>query len=262
MSQNPSPFSEPGQPQYGQPLQPPPKKGTNVWLIVGIVAAVSLIPMMLCCVGLMLPAVQAAREAARRMSCQNNMMQIGLALQEYHAVHQTLPPAYTVDARGNKLHSWRTLILPYLGQEGLHRSIDFNKPWDDPANAQAAQTVIDLYHCPSLAGDASLTTYVAVVDPSGAMSGPTGTQFRSVTDGLANTLLLAETDSGNAVHWMSPEDIGVPEFLDAGTRRESGHLGGAHVVMGDGAVIFMTDSTDRTLREALVSKDGGEVVGF
>ena len=51
--------------------------------------------------------------------------------------YKALPPAYTVDADGRPLHSWRTLILPYLEQEPLYQTIDLSKPWNDPANAKA-----------------------------------------------------------------------------------------------------------------------------
>ena len=94
---------------------------------------------MLCvCAGLLLPAVQAAREAARRMSCSNNIKQIGLAMQNYHTAYGTLPPAYTVDAQGRPLHSWRTLILPFIEQQALYGEIDLSKPWNDPVTTSGS----------------------------------------------------------------------------------------------------------------------------
>ena len=61
---------------------------------------------------LFLPAVRTSREAPRRMMCSNNLKQIAIALRNYESVYHCLPPAHTVDAEGNPLHSWRTLILP------------------------------------------------------------------------------------------------------------------------------------------------------
>ncbi|MEL7264459.1 MAG: DUF1559 domain-containing protein [Planctomycetota bacterium] len=69
------------------------------------------------------------------MACSNNVKQIGLGLANYHASWNSFPPAYTVDANGNRLHSWRTLILPYVEQQPLYDRIDLTKPWDDPAHA-------------------------------------------------------------------------------------------------------------------------------
>jgi hypothetical protein len=77
------------------------------------------------------------RGAAQRIQCVNNLKQIGLALHNYEQDHGTLPPAFTVDAKGRPLHSWRTLILPYMEYGRLYERIDLSRPWDDPANAQA-----------------------------------------------------------------------------------------------------------------------------
>jgi prepilin-type processing-associated H-X9-DG protein len=209
----------------------------------------------------MLPAVQQAREAARRMSCSNNMKQIGIALHNYHSAYKTLPPAYITDAEGNPLHSWRTLILPFMEQQALYQQIDFSKPWDDPVNLPYSQTVIPAYACPSTIGDPTSTTYVAVVDPSGIMSGPQATKFSEVLDGLSNTIMLVECDSDLAVPWMQPQDINLNQFVSSGTAKEAGgHYGGAHVLMADGAVTFITDSMNPQLRQVMVSKAGKEII--
>jgi len=244
----------------------PPKSG-NGWLIGCLIAAGVAVPALLVCggilVALLLPAVQAAREAARRMQCSNNTKQIGLALHNYHSAYRSLPPAYTVDQNGQRLHSWRTLILPYLEQKALYDSIDLSKPWDDPANQLAAQATVPAYLCPSTAIDPNLTTYVAVVDPAGLFAGPEPTTFMDITDGLSSTAMVVETDSNNAVPWMSPNDITLPTFLSTGTGRQSGgHAGGAHVVMADGAVRFVTDSLSASEREAIVTRNGGEPASF
>ncbi|TWU43731.1 hypothetical protein Q31b_12600 [Novipirellula aureliae] len=205
--------------------------------------------------GLLLPAVQAAREAARRMSCSNNIKQIGLAMHNYHSTYDSLPPAYTVDANGRPLHSWRTLLLPFIEQRALYEQIDLSKPWDDPVNLPIAQMVIPTYQCPSTVNDPSYTTYVAIVNPNGVMTGPIPTRFRDITDGLSNTIMVTEADSDLAVPWMSPTDIDLQAFLDSGSaRNQGGHLGGAHSLFSDGAVKFITDSADLSLREQLINK--------
>jgi hypothetical protein len=100
-------------------------------------------------VALLLPAVRSAPEAGRRNRCVRNFKIIGMALHNYHDVYKVLPPAYTVDADGRPLHSWRTLILPFMEETQLYKSIDLSKPWDDPVNQKAAQTPISAYRCPS-----------------------------------------------------------------------------------------------------------------
>ena len=98
-----------------------------------------------------------------------------------------LPPAYTVDAKGRPLHSWRTLILPYLEQEPLYQTIDLSKPWNDPANAKALETSLPVFRCPEAVGPQNTTTYLAIVAPNGcfipeAVSTPGGDHGRSRVD--------------------------------------------------------------------------------
>ena len=83
---------------------------------------------------LLLPAVQAAREASRRMECSNNLKQISLAMHSYHDVYGSLPPAYTIDEEGRRLHSWRTLLLPYLEAGQIYEQLDLSQPWDSLDN--------------------------------------------------------------------------------------------------------------------------------
>jgi hypothetical protein len=260
------PSGQPGRPDPSQPQRyqtvPAPGGGNTKWIVIAVFC-VAFIPVIGVCTGLLLPAVQQAREAARRMSCSNNMKQIGIAMHNYHSAYNTLPPAYTTDADGRRLHSWRTFLLPFLEQQALFERIDLSKPWDDPVNLMISQTVIPTYACPTTMGDSTLTTYVAVVDPSGIMSGPQANAFRRVLDGLSNTIMFVECDSDLAVPWMKPQDINLDQFLSPGTANEAGgHQGGAHVMMGDGAVVFITDSLDVQTRQAMISKDGKEVIGM
>ena len=69
----------------------------------------------------------------------NNIRNITLALLNYADTHKAFPPAYTVDANGNRLHSWRTLLLPYLDQQSLYESIDFSKPWNRSRQCEGIQ---------------------------------------------------------------------------------------------------------------------------
>ena len=98
-------------------------------------------------VSMLLPAVQSAREAARRLQCKNNMKQIGLALHNYHTAHSTLP--YGANFPGGKGGTWAAMILPFLEQQNVYDKFDFTKAVHDPANAVATKTVIAGYICPA-----------------------------------------------------------------------------------------------------------------
>ena len=117
-------------------------------------------------VALLLPAVQQAREAARRVKCLNNLKQMGLALHSYHSSHGTFPPGFIsrltdpnwTYQTGNTRSfpdelgpgwSFFALMLPYMDQKNLHDLIDFNLPISAPENAEARRQSVDLFLCPS-----------------------------------------------------------------------------------------------------------------
>jgi prepilin-type processing-associated H-X9-DG protein len=249
---------------YGQPPQlgaPPSRK--NSGLVIGLIAAAVAIPMLLICMGvlvaLLLPAVQAAREAARRVKCSNNLMQIAIAMHNYHETYKAFPPAYTTDLNGRPLHSWRTLLLPYIEQQALYSNIDLSKPWDDPVNLPMASIVVPTYTCPSLStASPEMTTYQVVVDPSGIFTGPASCPISTIVDGTSNTLLVVEVDSANVVSWMSPQDTDLPTFLGRGRAGRSPHPRGRNVVLADGSVRFLSDTMDTVTARGVVSKAGGE----
>lgn len=245
------------------PVAPHPQSGGSGGKIIIIILAVLLVLGLACggvLAALLFPAVSAARSAAQRVQCSNNMKSISLALLNYQSVYASLPPAYTVDEQGNRLHSWRTLILPFMEQEGLYLRVDLSKPWDDPANAFLADTNIGAFACGSADLQPGVTTYVAIVDPRGIFSGSTPTEFGEISDGLSNTLLVVEVDSANAVHWASPEDTDLSTFV--GSLSDPTHDGGANVAKGDGSVEFFDSSTEPAVFGDMLTKDGGELIAF
>jgi prepilin-type N-terminal cleavage/methylation domain-containing protein len=103
-------------------------------------------------IALLLPAVQQAREAARRTQCKNNMHNIGLALHNYHDVYNIFPPGNITmgDCCSTpSLINWAISILPYIDQTNLQNRYDFNKPNEDPVNVAVLQQSIPVYNCPS-----------------------------------------------------------------------------------------------------------------
>jgi prepilin-type N-terminal cleavage/methylation domain-containing protein len=122
-------------------------------------------------IALLLPAVQMAREAARRTQCANNLKQIGLAFQNYHDGHRVFPPGYVAGmpfADGASDVSpgwgWSTFLLPYVDQSQVFDSINTSTPIASPDNATVILTSVSTYLCPS---DLTRGPF-AVLDASGA----------------------------------------------------------------------------------------------
>ena len=205
-----------------------------------------------------LPVTRSARPAARRMQCSNNLKQIGVALEEYHAHYRSLPPLYTVDSVGKKLHSWRTLILPFLEQKDLYDSIDLTKPWNDPVNAHACAQSVVVFQCPEQHLTNGNTIYLAVVGENALFSSDNPHSENDITDPWNRTLMICEVDSLLAVPWMSPDDLDEKELLKLADRKSWPHQNGFHGLMADGSVSFLHQSHTLAQWKALVSIKGAD----
>jgi prepilin-type N-terminal cleavage/methylation domain-containing protein len=105
-------------------------------------------------VGLLLPAVQKIREAAARMSCQNNLHQIGVALHNYHGTYGYFPSGYLCQPQSNPNYTapgwgWGALLLPNLEQDNLYRQINLSVPVEDPSHLAVRTTIVKMFVCPS-----------------------------------------------------------------------------------------------------------------
>ncbi len=140
--------------------------------------------------------------------CQDNLNRIVSALQAYEAEHGHYPPAYTVDPNTQAaLHSWRVLILPYLGREDLYSQIDLSQPWDSAANRQFHTQMPDVYHCPGHSSrSGSFTHYVAVEGTGFLFDGTKTVQSSDITDDPRETIAVVEISNSNYV-WMSPTEL-------------------------------------------------------
>jgi type II secretory pathway pseudopilin PulG len=228
----------------------------NLVTLLTVVAIVGVL------VALMLPAVRRGREPARRTQCKNNLKQIALALHIYADIYGVLPPACTVDAYGNRLHSWRTLILPYLEQAPLYNSIDLSKPWDDPVNAKACNTAVLTYQCPST-GDLpkNHTTYLASVASNGCFRLAEPRRLSEITDGLSETLMVVEVPSEHSVPWMSPNDADEQLLMSIGAKSKLAHAYGMEAALCDGSIRFLSAELPAASRRALISISAGDKVG-
>ena len=222
-----------------------------------------LVLCLMCVIGLLLPAVESARESSRLASCRNKLHQIALALQLYHQANGCFPPAYIADKYGKPMHSWRVLILPYLEYDSLYKVYDFTEPWNGPKNKKLVGTCLSDYACPSdpstNASGATATNYVAVVGPNAAWAGEKSRKLGEVDfpGGSSSTILLVEvTNSG--IPWAEPRDLSPDSLLAADAKLPALVMGnhpggrheeffftyeygsGVHVVLADGSVCRLT----------------------
>lgn len=135
------------------------RRGFTLVELLVVIAIVGLL------VALLLPAVQSAREAARRMQCVNNVRQIGLALHLFHDANQVFPASgWTQAGPGNPAGSfvgWRPLTMPYLEQQNVKELYDFNLNWWEGTNPTVAAIPIKVYRCPSAPQGIEVVTAVA-----------------------------------------------------------------------------------------------------
>ncbi len=211
-------------------------------------------------VALLLPAVQSAREAARRAQCTNNLKQIALAMHNHHAANNTFPKPAITDKDGKPLLSWRVAILPYIEQAELYNKFKLDEPWDSPNNKALLQEMPAVYLCPSRSNVAPSTTTYRVFTGKGALfEKGEAIGMADVTDGTSNTLMVLEADE--AVPWTKPDDLTFdPQAAASLFGAGSPHPGGFNASMADGAVRFFKKSINLNVFRALITRNAGEVI--
>ena len=117
-------------------------------------------------IGLLLPAVQSARDAANRAACANKLKQVGLGMHMFAATHHDQFPKSIVDKNGRPLLSWRVAILPYLDELALYEEFHLDEPWDSPHNRELISRMPSGYRCPSATDNTDgMTTYLGAAGP-------------------------------------------------------------------------------------------------
>lgn len=203
----------------------------SAFTLVELLVVIAIIGLL---VALLLPAVQASRESARRAHCQNNLHQLGVALLSYHDTYKVLPRGGWPVASANV--SWTSAILPQLEEAALYRSLNRSAPYTDPSNLAAGRTVLPGLICPTslrdnlrkssadlpsaslnryartdygaVAGERGLRSPAATNSPErGAMITAKNVPLSAITDGTSHTLLIGEAPEGLHSLWISVKNV-------------------------------------------------------
>jgi hypothetical protein len=206
---------------------------------------------------LLLPAVQKVRQAAARISSQNNLKQIVLACLNYETAYGHFPHDIT-DKNGKPLLSWRVAILPFVEQDNLYKQFKLDEPWDSEHNKPLSQAAVKVFESPQAdPTPPGMTHYKAFVGPGTAFERGKPLKILDFTDGTSNTILVIE--AGDAVPWAKPEDIPFDPKKALPKLALPGVADFVNLAMADGSVrtVNVTKLTEKTLKAA-ITRNGGE----
>ena len=186
--------------------------------LVELLVVIAIIGML---VGLLLPAVQSARAAARRAECQNHLRQLGIAVIGYDAAQGAFPSGVTADSNQftDGKHSGFTLLLPFIEQQNLMDRMNLVETWKSPTNLKAASVVVPEYQCPSSDSivdkdggvPGAATDYAFSKGPVAYLCDETLPRYRGmfdinskiqrahIRDGLSNTFAIGEAASSPSI---------------------------------------------------------------
>lgn len=216
-------------------------------------------------VGLLLPAVQSAREAARRATVMNNFSMVMRAMHMSEAMTGRMPSQAICDKGDKPLLSWRVAMLPYLDEGTLYEKFRLDESWDSEHNLKLVGRMPDVFKAPDATAEQireGLTTVQVITGPGTVFATPSkGIRVSEVNDGMGYTLAVVEALPENAVPWTKPVDITFdakkPLAGVGNPQRQGGMFVAAFL---DGHVQVLTPDIPAETFKAIVTPSGGEVV--
>jgi prepilin-type processing-associated H-X9-DG protein len=246
---------------------------------LGTVNASFTVPVL---VALLLPAVQQAREAARRTQSMNNLKMLGIAVHNYHDSFNSFPSGTVASQtlKPNERLSWAASLLPFLEEATVYSTLDTKQPWNSQANSAALQATLSVFQNPSQRGvrqNPSSGDYIGVAgigpdaaelpktDPRAGVFGyDRKVGFRDITDGSSNTIMFGDASAPNVSMFAGGRDtvrgFSQSPYINGPDGFGSPHPGGMHFAFVDGSVRFFSANVDEKVLEGLATIAGSEVV--
>lgn len=237
---------------------------SRAFTLIELLVVIAIIAIL---IALLLPAIQQAREAARRVQCKNNVAQLSLALQNYAMAHLVLPPGCvnpTGPIRSEEKgyhYSWIAQLLPYIEEGNAFRKFDFSKSVYDPAQTQVVSHSIPILGCPSSGNRGWTTSYAGChdsretpidVDNNGVLFLNSSVSFRDITDGRSHTIFLGEVGTAGALGWAS----GTNSTLRNTAAGINGYDTSSFAGSQNDAPRWVTAGSDEPTDESIVDEDG------
>lgn len=267
--QDPSPAGS-GYSNYSAPpaqYRPSPGGNKSVLMIILIVLGVLFgggVLMIGVLVALLLPAVGAARGAARKMQDNVNLRQVGLALLNYESAYRRFPTPAATNSKGEKVWSWRVSILPFVEEVNRYQAIDFMdmQPWDSPKNKilqEASPAVFQSVLAQHPPGSQACNVFIISASEPATVSPifveGQNTKIAEITDGTSYTLLAIMLRK-HSTEWANPKNLTIDEAYGYIQQEDQDVL----AVFADCSVRLLPVNIDRATFEAMVTRNGGEVV--
>jgi hypothetical protein len=185
--------------------------------------------------------------------CRANLTQISLALRAYHEVHGSFPPAYVLGATGDRYHSWRVLLLPFLGQDDLYRQYRLDEPWNSEHNQALANKMPAAYASPFASSRRSgVANFLAITGPATAWPEQYAVRLEDIHDDKRLTIQLVESTDSDVL-WIEPRDITHEQAL----RHEYSRGRSFHVAMADGRVVSLSHDLVPEIYAMMLTISGG-----
>ena len=214
-------------------------------------------------VATMLPAINAAREAARRTQSINNMRHIAIAMHNFESTYGRLPSPVMLGPDGKTPHSWRVALLPFLEGGSVYEKYRLDEPWDSPHNRELLNEMPAVFRSPVDKKDSVNTSYFAMVGKDSFLGDEkpknkeNGRRFRDIRDGTSKTIAFVEAN--RPTPWTKPEDIRI----EPGVQKRLGgwHANGLFIAArGDASVRAVANTIDEKVMQALLSANGAEPI--